>query len=135
MATPAADSMNRSNGALNQIGLLAAGERVLEIGRQCGLRALLQASGSHYLGIELSTAMVEAGNQPGRRLATVRRCLATPMRCRDAMDAALAVNTLWPTWRRCWTSWRRAAPGAGCAWPWRCQLHAQPAIRRRLPAA
>ena len=69
-ALAVADSMNRSNGALNRaaIGLLAAGpgERILETGPGNAAFAplLLQAPGSHYLGIELSTAMVEAGNLP-----------------------------------------------------------------------
>ena len=68
-ALAVADSMNRSNGALNlaSIGLLAvgAGERILEVGPGNAAFAplMLQAAGSHYLGIELSTAMVEAGNQ------------------------------------------------------------------------
>ncbi len=109
-ALEVANAMNRSNGALNQaaIGLLAAsaGERILEIGPGNAAFApqLLQASGSHYLGIELSTAMVEAGNQ---RLASAGLAERAAMRHGDAhalpvadasMDAALAVNTLyfWP---------------------------------------
>lgn len=108
-ALEVADAMNRSNGALNQaaIGLLAAsaGERILEIGPGNAAFApqLLQA-GSHYLGIELSPAMVEAGNQ---RLASAGLAERAAMRHGDAhalpvadasMDAALAVNTLyfWP---------------------------------------
>lgn len=109
-ALEVADAMNRSNGALNQaaIGLLAAsaGERILEIGPGNAAFApqLLQAAGSHYLGIELSPAMVEAGNQ---RLASAGLAERAAMRRGDAhalpvadasMDAALAVNTLyfWP---------------------------------------
>ncbi|EED37912.1 methyltransferase type 11 [Stenotrophomonas sp. SKA14] len=109
-AQAVAESMNRSNGALNRaaIGLLAvtSGERVLEIGPGNAAFAplLLQASDSRYLGIELSTAMVEAGN---RRLATAGLAERAGMRHGDAhalpiadaaMDAALAVNTLyfWP---------------------------------------
>ncbi|PTA70002.1 MULTISPECIES: class I SAM-dependent methyltransferase [unclassified Stenotrophomonas] len=109
-ALAVADSMNRSNGALNQaaIGLLAvaAGERILEIGPGNAAFApqLLQASASQYLGIELSAAMVEAGNQ---RLVSAGLGGRAAMRLGDAhalpvdeasMDAALAVNTLyfWP---------------------------------------
>ncbi|HDS1037447.1 TPA: class I SAM-dependent methyltransferase [Stenotrophomonas maltophilia] len=104
------ESMNRSNGALNQaaISLLAvtAGEQVLEIGPGNAAFAplLLQAAGSRYLGIELSTAMVDAGNQ---RLAGTGLADRAAMRHGDAhalpvadasTDAALAVNTLyfWP---------------------------------------
>lgn len=109
-ALAVADSMNRSNGALNlaAIGLLAvgAGERILEVGPGNAAFAplMLQAAGSRYLGIELSTAMVEAGNQ---RLASAGLAERAAMRHGDAhalpvadatMDAALAVNTLyfWP---------------------------------------
>lgn len=109
-ALAVADSMNRSNGALNlaAIGLLAAkaGEGILEIGPGNAAFApeLLRAAGSHYLGIELSPAMVEAGN---RRLAGAGVSDRAVMRHGDAhalpvgdasMDAALAVNTLyfWP---------------------------------------
>ena len=109
-ALAVADSMNHSNGALNlaAIGLLAvgAGERVLEVGPGNAAFAplMLQATDSHYLGIELSTAMVEAGNQ---RLADAGVAERAAMRHGDAhalpvadaaMDAALAVNTLyfWP---------------------------------------
>ncbi|MBO0396097.1 methyltransferase domain-containing protein [Stenotrophomonas hibiscicola] len=109
-ALAVADSMNRSNGALNlaAIGLLAvsAGERILEIGPGNAAFApqLLQAPGSQYLGVELSAAMVEAGN---RRLASAGLGDRAAMRLGDAhalpvdeasVDAALAVNTLyfWP---------------------------------------
>lgn len=109
-ALSVADSMNRSNGVLNRaaIGLLAVttGERILEIGPGNAAFApeLLQAAGSRYLGIELSTAMVEAGNQ---RLAAAGLAERAAVRHGDAhalpvadasMDAALAVNTLyfWP---------------------------------------
>ncbi|MBA0448642.1 class I SAM-dependent methyltransferase [Stenotrophomonas maltophilia] len=109
-ALAVADSMNRSNSALNQavIGLLAvtADECVLEIGPGNAAFApqLLQAPGSQYLGIELSAAMVEAGRQ---RLANAGLADRAAMRHGDAhalpvsdatMDAALAVNTLyfWP---------------------------------------
>lgn len=109
-ALAVADSMNRSNGALNRaaIGLLAvsAGERILEIGPGNAAFApeLLHAADSQYLGIELSPAMVEAGDQ---RLATAGLSNRATMRLGDAhvlpvsdasMDAALAVNTLyfWP---------------------------------------
>ncbi|WP_295568767.1 class I SAM-dependent methyltransferase [uncultured Stenotrophomonas sp.] len=109
-ALAVADSMNRSNGALNlaAIGLLAVkpGEGILEIGPGNAAFApeLLRAADSHYLGIELSPAMVEAGN---RRLASAGLSDRAMMRHGDAhalpvgdasMDAALAVNTLyfWP---------------------------------------
>ncbi|MBH1434095.1 class I SAM-dependent methyltransferase [Stenotrophomonas maltophilia] len=109
-ALAVADSMNRSNGALNRaaIGLLAVttGEQVLEIGPGNAAFAphLLQAAGSRYLGIEWSTAMVEAGNQrlAGSGLAgraVMRHGDAHALPVADAsMDAALAVNTLyfWP---------------------------------------
>lgn len=109
-ALAVADSMNRSNGALNlaAIGLLAVttGERILEIGPGNAAFApqLLQAPGSQYLGVELSAAMVEAGT---RRLASAGLGDRAAMRLGDAhalpvdegsVDAALAVNTLyfWP---------------------------------------
>jgi SAM-dependent methyltransferase len=109
-ALAVADSMNRSNGALNlaAIGLLAVttGERTLEIGPGNAAFApqLLQAPGSQYLGVELSAAMVEAGTQ---RLASAGLGDRAAMRLGDAhalpvdegsVDAALAVNTLyfWP---------------------------------------
>ncbi len=104
------ESMNRSNAALNQaaIALLAVTtqERVLEIGPGNAAFAplLLQADGSQYLGIELSSAMVEAGN---KRLASAGLADRATLRPGDAhalpvadasIDAALAVNTLyfWP---------------------------------------
>lgn len=109
-ALAVADSMNRSNSALNRaaIGLLAvsAGERILEIGPGNAAFApeLLRAVDSQYLGIEWSLTMVEAGNQ---RLAAAGLADRAAMRHGDAhalpisdasMDAALAVNTLyfWP---------------------------------------
>ncbi len=109
-ALAVADAMNRSNGALNlaAIGLLAvaAGERVLEIGPGNAAFAslLLQPPGSRYLGIELSTAMVAAGNQ---RLAADGLGERAQLRLGDAhalpladasVHAALTVNTLyfWP---------------------------------------
>lgn len=104
------ESMNRSNGALNQaaISLLAvtAGEQVLEIGPGNAAFAplLLQGADSRYLSIELSTAMVDAGNQhlAGTGLAdraVLRHGDAHALPVADAsVDAALAVNTLyfWP---------------------------------------
>lgn len=109
-ALAVADSMNRSNGALNQaaIALLAVtrAEQVLEIGPANAAFAplLLQAEDSRYLGIDLSTAMVESGNQrlsaaglAARAMLQVGDVHALPLN--DAcMDAALAVNTLyfWP---------------------------------------
>ncbi|MGF6419550.1 ubiquinone/menaquinone biosynthesis C-methylase UbiE [Stenotrophomonas sp. AN71] len=110
-ALAVADSMNRSNGALNRAAIsllaVAAGERILEIGPGNAAFAplLLHADDSHYLGIELSAAMVEAGNQ---RLASAGLADRATMRLGDAhalpvadeaMDAALAVNTLyfWPS--------------------------------------
>ncbi|MGO4717949.1 class I SAM-dependent methyltransferase [Stenotrophomonas indicatrix] len=104
------ESMNRSNGALNQAAIallaVAAGEQVLEIGPGNAAFAplLLQASGSRYVGVELSSAMVDAGNQhlaasglAGR--AALREGDAHALPLADAsVDAALAVNTLyfWP---------------------------------------
>lgn len=109
-ALAVAESMNRSNGALNQaaIALLAvsAREQVLEIGPGNAAFAplLLQADGSRYLGIELSQAMVEAGNQQLARTgladrASLRHGDALALPLADAsVDAALTVNTLyfWP---------------------------------------
>lgn len=130
-ALAVADSMNRSNSALNlaAIGLLsvAAGEHILEIGPGNAAFApqLMQAPGSQYLGVELSAAMVEAGNQ---RLASAGLGDRAAMRLGDAhalpvdeasVDAALAVNTLyfWPNLARCWTNWRAYCAGeAGYAW-------------------
>ncbi len=68
-ALAVAESMNRSNGALNRtaIALLAvqANEHVLEIGpgNAAFVPLLLTAPGSRYLGVELSSAMVHAGNR------------------------------------------------------------------------
>ncbi|HAL22510.1 MAG TPA: methyltransferase, partial [Stenotrophomonas sp.] len=81
------ESMNRSNAALNQaaIALLAVAdyEQVLEIGpgNAAFVPLLLQAQGSRYLGIELSTAMVEAGNQ---RLAAAGLADRAALRTGDA---------------------------------------------------
>jgi len=131
-AQAVAESMNRSNGALNRaaIGLLAvtSGERVLEIGPGNAAFAplLLQATDSRYLGIELSTAMVEAGN---RQLAAAGLAERAGMRHGDAhalpiadaaMDAALAVNTLyfWPDLAPVLDELARVVRrGAGYAWP------------------
>ncbi|MGA6181494.1 class I SAM-dependent methyltransferase [Stenotrophomonas sp. NPDC077421] len=102
-----AESMNRSNGALNRaaIALLAVGpaERVLEIGPGNAAFAggLLQAAGSRYLGIEVSSDMVEAAQARLHAAGLEDRAeirlgdahaLALPEAC---MDAALAVNTLY----------------------------------------
>ncbi len=100
------ESMNRSNGELNRAAItllaVAPGEQVLEIGPGNAAFAplLLQAEDSCYLGIELSTAMVDAGNQ---HLAGVGLADRAALRHGDAhalpvadasVDAALAVNTL-----------------------------------------
>ncbi|MDI9272399.1 class I SAM-dependent methyltransferase [Stenotrophomonas sp. PFBMAA-4] len=104
------ESMNRSNGELNRAAItllaVAPGEQVLEIGPGNAAFAplLLQGADSRYLGIELSTAMVDAGNQhlAGTGLAdraVLRHGDAHALPVADAsVDAALAVNTLyfWP---------------------------------------
>ncbi|MEN5205397.1 class I SAM-dependent methyltransferase [Stenotrophomonas sp. TWI700] len=102
-----AESMNRSNGDLNRaaIALLAvtAGEQVLEIGPGNAAFApdLLRASGSLYLGLDVSAAMVDAGNTllAARGLqdrAEVRLGDAQTLPLDAAcIDAALAVNTLY----------------------------------------
>lgn len=102
-----AESMNRSNGDLNRaaIALLAvtAGEQVLEIGPGNAAFApdLLRASGSLYLGLDVSAAMVDAGNTvlaahglQDRAEVRLGDAQALPL---DAacIDAALAVNTLY----------------------------------------
>ncbi|MBD9537694.1 class I SAM-dependent methyltransferase [Stenotrophomonas sp. STM01] len=109
-ALAVAESMNRSNGALNRtaIALLAvqANEHVLEIGPGNAAFAplLLSAPGSRYLGVELSSAMVHAGNRLLRDQGLADRAR---LQTGDAQalavgnggfDAALAVNTLyfWP---------------------------------------
>ncbi|WMJ69621.1 methyltransferase domain-containing protein [Stenotrophomonas sp. 24(2023)] len=106
-----AESMNRSNGALNHAAnrLLAvgAGEQVLEIGpgNAAFVADLLQAPGSRYLGIELSPAMVEAGTAQlaARGLGTRAQLQLGDVHALDLadarIDAALAVNLLyfWPT--------------------------------------
>ncbi|MEG2806081.1 class I SAM-dependent methyltransferase [Stenotrophomonas sp.] len=106
-ALAVAESMNRSNGALNQaaIALLAVGahQTVLEIGPGNAAFAgdLLRAPGSRYLGIEVSEAMVDAAQE---RLALaglqararVERGDVHALALEDAcVDAALAVNTLY----------------------------------------
>lgn len=106
-ALAVAESMNRSNGALNHaaIALLApaANEQVLEIGpgNAAFAATLLQALGTRYLGIELSTAMVDAATALLRSRglharAAVRRgdVHALPLDA-GCIDAALAVNTLY----------------------------------------
>lgn len=109
-ALAVAESMNRSNGALNRtaIALLAiqANERVLEIGPGNAAFAplLLAAPGSHYLGLELSNEMVRAGNTllRDKGLADRARLQAGDAQAlavgEGRFDAALAVNTLyfWP---------------------------------------
>ncbi|KAF1015499.1 MAG: Demethylrebeccamycin-D-glucose O-methyltransferase [Stenotrophomonas maltophilia] len=109
-ALAVAESMNRSNGALNQaaIALLATapGEHVLEIGPGNAAFAgqLLRAPGSRYLGIEVSQAMVQAGNarlaaDGLRDRASVQHGDVHALDLPDAsVDAALAVNLLyfWP---------------------------------------
>ena len=102
-----AESMNRSNGDLNRaaIALLAvtADEQVLEIGPGNAAFApdLLRSSGSLYLGLDVSAAMVDAGNTllAARGLqdrAEVRlgddQALPLDAAC---IDAALAVNALY----------------------------------------
>lgn len=109
-ALAVAESMNRSNGDLNRAAItllaVAPGEQVLEIGPGNAAFAplLLQPAHSRYLGIELSSAMVAAGNHclAGSGLAdraTLRHGDAHALPVADAsVDAALAVNTLyfWP---------------------------------------
>lgn len=113
-ALAVSESMNRSNRELNgaAIGLLAVapGERVLEIGPGNAAFApqLLRATGSHYLGIELSTAMVDAGNRRladaglGDRAAVQHGDVHALPVADGSVDAALAVNTLyfWPNLAR-----------------------------------
>lgn len=106
-ALAVAESMNRSNGALNQAAIallaVAAGEQVLEIGPGNAAFAaeLLRAPGSRYLGIEMSAAMVDAAQDrlAGAGLqarASVQLGDAHALEIDDAcIDAALAVNTLY----------------------------------------
>ena len=106
-ALAVAESMNRSNGALNHAAIallaVAAHEQVLEIGPGNAAFAgeLLRAPGSHYLGVDVSAPMVEAAQ---RRLdadglrdrAVVRLGSVEALAMDDAcIDAALAVNTLY----------------------------------------
>jgi len=99
--------MNRSNGDLNRAALtllsVSAGEQVLEIGPGNAAFApeLLRAPGSQYVGIEVSTAMVDAGNallaEHGLQdRADVRLGDAHALALdSDCIDAALAVNTVY----------------------------------------
>lgn len=105
-----AESMNRSNGALNHAAIalvaVSTGERVLEVGPGNAAFAplLLQHPDARYLGVELSDEMVLAGNallvQAG--LAGQAKVVAGDIHhlpVADAsIDAALTVNTLyfWP---------------------------------------
>lgn len=106
-ALAVADAMNRSNGDLNRaaIALLSvtAGEQVLEIGPGNAAFApdLLRAPHSCYVGVDVSAAMVDAGNA---LLATHGLHDRADVRLGDAhalplasacIDAALAVNTLY----------------------------------------
>lgn len=106
-ALAVAESMNRSNGALNQAAIallaVAAREQVLEIGPGNAAFAadLLRAPGSRYLGIEVSADMVDAAqdrltaadlhDRAGVRLGDVQ-ALDLDDAC---IDAALSVNTLY----------------------------------------
>ena len=106
-ARAVAQSMNRSNGDLNRAALtllsVSAGEQVLEIGPGNAAFApeLLRAPGSQYVGIEVSTAMVDAGNallaEHGLQdRADVRLGDAHALALdSDCIDAALAVNTVY----------------------------------------
>ncbi|WP_256777226.1 MULTISPECIES: class I SAM-dependent methyltransferase [unclassified Stenotrophomonas] len=106
-ALPVAESMNRSNGALNHAAIallaVAANEQVLEIGPGNAAFAgeLLRAPGSRYLGVEVSAEMVTAARDrlgaaglEGR--ASVAFGDVHALELDDAcIDAALAVNTLY----------------------------------------
>jgi len=106
-ALAVAQSMNRSNGDLNRAALallsVTAGEQVLEIGPGNAAFApeLLQAPHSRYLGVDVSAAMVAAGNAllAGHGLqerAELHLGDAHALPPDEAcIDAALAVNTLY----------------------------------------
>lgn len=106
-ALAVAESMNRSNGALNHAAIallaVAANEQVLEIGPGNAAFAaeLLRAPGSRYLGIDVSADMVTAATQVLTEAGWAPRAcvqlgdvhaLALDDAC---IDAALAVNTLY----------------------------------------
>lgn len=109
-ALAVAESMNRSNGALNRAAIALLGvkadEQVLEIGPGNAAFAplMLQPEGSRYLGIELSPAMVAAGNRFLAAAGLDDRARLQPgdaqaLSLADAsIDAALAVNVIyfWP---------------------------------------
>ncbi|WP_260232212.1 MULTISPECIES: class I SAM-dependent methyltransferase [Stenotrophomonas] len=106
-ALAVADAMNRSNGDLNRaaIALLSVtpGEQVLEIGPGNAAFApdLLRTPRSRYVGVDVSTAMVDAGNallaaHGLQDRADVRLGDAHALPLDSACtDAALAVNTLY----------------------------------------
>jgi SAM-dependent methyltransferase len=106
-ALAVAESMNRSNGDLNRaaIALLSvtAGEQILEIGPGNAAFApdLLRAPHSAYVGVDVSAAMVDAGNAllvacglQDRADVRLGDAHALPLDS-GCVDAALAVNTLY----------------------------------------
>jgi ubiquinone/menaquinone biosynthesis C-methylase UbiE len=106
-ALAVAESMNHSNGELNRaaIALLSVtpGEEVLEIGpgNAAFAQDLLRTPRSRYVGVDVSAAMVDAGNallaaHGLQDRADVRLGDAHALPLDSAcIDAALAVNTLY----------------------------------------
>jgi ubiquinone/menaquinone biosynthesis C-methylase UbiE len=106
-ALAVAESMNHSNGELNRaaIALLSVtpGEQVLEIGpgNAAFAQDLLRTPRSRYVGVDVSAAMVDAGNallaaHGLQDRADVRHGDAHALPLDSAcIDAALAVNTLY----------------------------------------
>jgi len=106
-ALAVAESMNHSNGELNRaaIALLSVtpGEQVLEIGpgNAAFAQDLLRTPRSRYVGVDVSAAMVDAGNallaaHGLQDRADVRLGDAHALPLDSAcIDAALAVNTLY----------------------------------------
>ncbi|MEK0265608.1 class I SAM-dependent methyltransferase [Stenotrophomonas rhizophila] len=106
-ALAVADAMNRSNGDLNRAAIallsITPGEQVLEIGPGNAAFApdLLRTPRSRYVGVDVSAAMVDAGNallaaHALQDRADVRLGDAHALPLDSACtDATLAVNTLY----------------------------------------
>lgn len=142
-ALAVAESMNRSNGALNHAAIallaVAAHQCVLEIGPGNAAFAadLLRAPGSRYLGVDVSADMVDAAQA---RLAAAGLASRASVQLGDAqaldlpdacVDAVLAVNTLyfWPDLRTPLTELARVLRPGGRL----CLAFGDAAFMRSLP--
>jgi len=144
-ALAVAESMNRSNGDLNRaaIALLSvtAGEQILEIGPGNAAFApdLLRAPHSAYVGVDVSAAMVDAGNAllvacglQDRADVRLGDAHALPLDS-GCVDAALAVNTLyfWDELKFAFAELARVLRPGGQLWcVWNSPLRYRPVLER-----